>query len=371
MKVALCGYPPLAMKIQSDLQNSDYEFKFFIGDFISPDGKDEPINLPLINFFEFRRLINAGELDGVIVAETAGSKFVKNIVRLFKFGGIQRVGVLNKGFNDFVRVLHWLDKDKFFLPYAEADITDACNLKCIACYHFANFSLDEDFYPIEIFRRDIHQITRNCDILTFRLLGGEPFILNSIGDYVTILRQYLPQARLRIVSNGTLIPSLPQKTLDILRNNQCGIDISTYQPTLKVSDKIKAVLDANGIPYNFSPPIELFHIFLTMNNRNDPEKSQCVCKNEVCRSVYKGKLYKCPLDAFYFKMVKKFGLKNFPASMGVDIYASNFSSLASMLDGKIEMCHWCGEHVREIPWKVSGNPKFEDWLFNPDELKNF
>ncbi len=315
--------------------------------------------------------MNAGELDGVVVAESGYSKFTINVVRAFKLGGIERVGVINEGKFHSAPFIQWLDKDKFFLPQVEADITDVCNLKCTACYHFANFSSDENFYPIEIFRRDIRQIAQNCDIVTFKLLGGEPFTLENVGEYVTILRQYLPQARLRIVSNGTRIPSLPQKTLDILRINQCGIDISTYPPTLKVADKIKAVLDASGIPYDFSDPVERFNIFLTMNNLNDPEKSRCTCGNETCRSVYKGKLYKCPLDAFYFKMVKKFGLKNFPASMGVDIYASNFSSLASMLDGNIEMCHWCSEQVRKIPWKTSSSPKLEDWIVNPDELKNF
>ena len=305
----------------------------------------------------------------MIIVEDEQQPFIKNTVQIFKFYGIPNVGVINLGYFNPFEPIQWLDMCKYFLPYLEADITDICNLKCAACYHFANFSLKEDFYPLETFRRDIQQVTRNCDILTFRLLGGEPFTLKNFDEYVIVLRKYLPQAALRIVSNGTLIPSLPQRTLDTLRNNRFAIDISTYPPTLKLADKIKTVLEANGIPYNFGQPVEMFNVFLTMHGGNNPLKARSICGNEPCRSVYNGKIYKCPLDAFYFKMIKKFGLKNYPKATGVDLYAPNFSSLLPMLDGNVELCHWCGEQIRKIPWEPSNKPRLEDWLGDPEEIK--
>ena len=71
MKVALCGYPPLAQRVQEVLKNSDIDFKFFIRDFVSVrvGGGELFTNLPPINFFEFKRLVEKGELDGVIIAE--------------------------------------------------------------------------------------------------------------------------------------------------------------------------------------------------------------------------------------------------------------------------------------------------------------
>ena len=35
MKVAICGYPPLALQLRAALQNSGIEFKYFITDFVS------------------------------------------------------------------------------------------------------------------------------------------------------------------------------------------------------------------------------------------------------------------------------------------------------------------------------------------------
>ena len=38
MKVAICGFPPLALQVQAGLQKSGIEFKFFIRDFVSMRG---------------------------------------------------------------------------------------------------------------------------------------------------------------------------------------------------------------------------------------------------------------------------------------------------------------------------------------------
>ena len=66
MRVAICGYPPLALQMQERLCKSDIEFKFFISDFISTRNEEFNnfvTNLPTISFFDFRRLVNAGEFD--------------------------------------------------------------------------------------------------------------------------------------------------------------------------------------------------------------------------------------------------------------------------------------------------------------------
>ena len=298
---------------------------------------------------------------------------MKNIVQLLKLYDIPKVGItyVNLG---FFNPIYWLDSSKFFLPYLESDITDKCNLKCAACYHFHNFSLTEDFYPIKDFRRDIRRVAQKCDVLTFRLMGGEILLLKNLDEYIKTVRQYLPNTNLRILSNGLLIPSLPQRILDVIRENNVAVYISIYPPTVKIFDKIKETLEANKILYGFDEPslIENFHAILTLNGNNDALKARKICGNEVCRSMYKGMIYKCPLDAFSHKFVQKFGIEGFAASTGVDIYSQSFPALIPLLDGDIEMCHWCSERpARKITWEPTNNPKLEDWLADPDELKIF
>ena len=103
---------------------------------------------------------------------------------------------------------------------------------------------------------------------------------------------------------------------------------------------------------------------------NNPEKSRVACFNDNCKFLRDGKIYKCPIDALSYRFAEKFGLKDYPKATGADIYAPNFLSMFRMLNGDVEMCHWCGEQARFIPWELVNNPKLEDWLADPDELKS-
>ncbi len=366
MKVAVCGNVATGQNILYELAQRGVEVKFFIRDILHV-GETVPDNIPHTNFFGVRRLIAAGELDGVVIAELPPySFFVESVVGKCKLYNIPNVGVC------YPQGIYWLESSKIFVPSLEADITDKCNLHCAGCCHFANFSVAEDFYPIENFRRDIEQLSRTCDLPYFRLMGGEPLLVKNLDEYLQIARQCLPNSDLRILTNGTLILSLPQKILNAVRENRFTIDISPYLPTVKVAAQIKALLDANEIPSNLGAgPFEKFNVFMTLNGGHNPLVSRKFCGNDACRTVRNGKMYKCPPDAFSYKFTERFGIEGFPQSVGVDIYAPNFSSLLDGLDGNVEMCYWCSERVRQIPWQPTNNPKLEDWLADPDELKNF
>lgn len=374
MRVAICGYPPFALQVQEGLKNSNIEFKFFIRDFVSNRGGGElSTNLPPITFFEFRRLVNAGELDGVIIAEDGRGSFTKNVVRVCKFYDIPKVCTIDStyAFNPF-KPLSILDSDKAYVPYLETNITDGCNFNCKGCTHFSGLFRKDEIYPLENFRRDLRRIAQVCDVRTFRLLGGEPFLLKNFDEYIKISRNYLPNTHIQLVTNGALIPTTSQKILDAIRENECSIEISAYAPTLKIADKIKTVLDSNRIKFQLDNATkDKFTVFLNLHEGSNPEKARGVCFNDSCRFLRDGKIYKCPIDALKFRLAERFKLKHYPKATGVDIYSPNFSSLLEMLDGNVEMCHWCAEQTRQISWKTSNNPKLEDWLADPAELQNF
>lgn len=373
MRVAICGYPPLAQQKQELLQNDGVEIKFFIRDFVSNlEEKDNCIiNLPLISFFEFRRLINVNELDGVIIAErNFYSDFTKSAVQIFKFYNIPQIGVFYYDVFKTNSSIFWLSKQKNFLPYLESDITDKCNLNCVGCCHFANFTDDEEFYPLKNFQRDLNQISKICDVIMFRMLGGEPLTLKNLEEYLIFARKSFPNSFLTIVTNGLLIPSLSQKIFDILREKRIAVDISLYPPILKILDKVKARLAKNKIAYRLSP-IKNFFAQMTLNGNNDPVKTTKVCRCGLNRSIRNGKLYKCPIDSASYKFAKKFGIENFSSPTGLDIYSANFSALLPLLEGEVELCYWCAENYRPIEWKTSNKPRIEDYLADPDEVKNF
>lgn len=376
MRVAICGYPPLAQKVQDGLANSGIDFKFFVSDFLSnAEGMDFTTNLQPIKFFEFRQLVNAGEIDGLIIAENSESFFTKNVIQTCKLNNIPKVGIADLIHLNPFNPVHMLDQDKTYIPYLETNLVDGCNLNCKGCTHYSNLFKTNEVYPIETFRRDVRRLSQICDLRRFRLLGGEPLLLKNLDEYLKVAREYLPKTHLQIVTNGTLIPSLSQKILDAIRENNCDIDISPYQPTLKVADKIKDILTSNKIVfyfnYVFNRTMDKFNVFLTLHPGNNPIKARSSCSNDVCRFLRDGKIYKCPVDALSYRLVEKFRVKSFAKATSVDIYAENFSSLLPMLDGNVEMCNWCAEKNRLIEWKPTNNPKLEDWLADPAEIQKF
>lgn len=196
-------------------------------------------------------------------------------------------------------------------------------------------------------------------------------LLKNLDQYIRITRQYFPKTNLRVVTNGLLIPKMSQAVIDAIVETKAVVSVSVYPPTVKVLDKIKAVLEENKIFYKLNP-IQNFGVFLTLHNDNNPEQARKFCAgNDICRFLRDGKIYKCPPDALKFRLAEKFNIEGLPAATGVDLYAQNFSLLIQMLDYNVEMCHWCSEQkTRRIPWASSNNPKLENWLADPDELKN-
>ena len=172
----------------------------------------------------------------------------------------------------------------------------------------------------------------------------------------------MPNTDLRIVTNGVLIPSMSDTFLEYFRQNQIIIEISMYPPTVKMFDKIKETLQKNNIPYFARPPVNEFNVFLTLRGDHNPFQARQVCCNDICRFMRDGKIYKCPVDALSYKYTSHFGVRNFPKSTGVDIYANNFATLVEMLDGNIELCSWCNETAHRIPWKATSSSDMNDWL---------
>ncbi len=373
MKVAICGYPPLAVQIINGSKNSGLEFTHFVSDFISSHGEENfnlPPNIQLVSFFEFRRLTAAAEVEGLIIAEMFSFQFSLNVVKTCSFYGISNVGVIN--FDNPVNTIYWLDSDKAYLPYMETNLIDSCNLNCKSCDHFANIFSDKDFYSLQDFKRDVRQMSENINLIKFRLMGGEPLKLKNLDRYITIARNFFPKTDLRIVTNGLLIPNTPQYIFDALRENNFSVDISMYPPTIKMLDKIENTLRENNIYYKFDnrDKIEYFNAFITLHSGHDPAQSTRSCHSSGCKFLRDGKLYKCAADAFSFRLAERFGLKDFPASTGVDIFAKNFTSQLEQLFGFVELCHWCNETARLVPWQPENNPKLTDWLANPSEAEN-
>jgi MoaA/NifB/PqqE/SkfB family radical SAM enzyme len=103
--------------------------------------------------------------------------------------------------------------------HVEMHISDACNLNCRGCAHFAP-TFENKLPDIESRLNDVRRLKGKVShIIRFYILGGEPFLNPQIDDYVREIRKILPTTELYIVTNGLLINKLKSETLQTIRDN--------------------------------------------------------------------------------------------------------------------------------------------------------
>lgn len=121
------------------------------------------------------------------------------------------------------------------LDYTEMFVTSHCNLRCTYCsasipYYLNKYHIDFGFLERQF--KAYEALIGGVD--TFRILGGEPFLHPSIADIVGMLAASDKVRKVRIVTNGTVVPK-GERLLEQLRNEKVALDVSNYGP---VSDKV-------------------------------------------------------------------------------------------------------------------------------------
>lgn len=256
------------------------------------------------------------------------------------------------------------------VPRIEINLTDACNLKCKGCSHFSSLYKEDSIYPISEYKKDLLCLREIGEILKLRLLGGEPFLLKNLDEYIVITRGIFPETDIEIVTNGLLIPKVQEKILFAIKENDVNVTISPYQPTLKSEKKITANLNRFGITWHLEKEEVIeFARGLTLQDIHNPKISSQNCLSAACTFLRNGKLYKCPMEGLINDFYDYYGIKK-KYEGGIYIYQDKevvYERLVEYAFKPIEMCKYCAEEPEYIPWSVKSNPILEDWLYGKIE----
>ena len=102
------------------------------------------------------------------------------------------------------------------LAYLELHLTDHCNLNCRGCSHYCPLA-PRQYADLSRYQSDMHRIRQLFrNIHTIRLMGGEPLLHPDPASFVIATRAVFPQARIRFVTNGILLPQGPPGVLGCL-----------------------------------------------------------------------------------------------------------------------------------------------------------
>lgn len=383
MDIIIWGVAALGKYLANNIFHNDINIKPLAFVDNNPELWGNSVNdIPVISYDE---LMKRGNLSNIcILLAISGAQSIFEVLEQIKNVSWNRIGIVKlevlysnlkvDPYKEKGEVIWSLFQGKMYpvIPRIEVNLIDACNLKCKSCSHFASIYNEDSIYQLKDYESDLLQLKKIGQILRLRLLGGEPFLLDNLDEYVELTRKIFETTDVEIVTNGLLIPNVNERIMLALKTNSIRITISPYKPTLKRKKEIVDCLDKYGISWYFEgEEILTFYRGLTLKNTHNAENSSKACLASGCVFLKKGKLFKCPVDGLINDFYGYYKL-NIKHDSGINIYQDRTIVLNKIVDyalKPVEMCKYCAEKPEQIPWSVESKPLLKDWLYKDGDRK--
>lgn len=274
--------------------------------------------------------------------------------------------MIERGISNFVPQKHL----KF-----EVHIVEHCNLNCKSCSHFSPLA-EESYIDVNEYKKDCQRLSDlfSGKMSSIQLLGGEPLLHPEINEIMRITREAFPIGRIRIVTNGILLPTMTDIFWEKCREYQVEISVTEYPIKFDYKTWGDIIEKEKGVAYTpeafgRSKMFKLYPIRTEEIPGNDNARRNffnCVSANSNCIALKAGKMYTCCTAANIVHLKKYFGLKMSNFDGGVDIYTVKDSAeLLEKLARPISLCEYCdvvnvGKYISS-DWGVSQKDRYE-WL---------
>ena len=258
-----------------------------------------------------------------------------------------------------------------FVPLKNNNIIDIlqipvalhCNLNCNRCYHFSSLTAKSEFYALNQFKEDLLKLS-NLGIVVkeFRFLGGEPLLNPYLTEYIYFTIESFPYSKIKIITNGSLIPKYNSDALKTMANLGVIFSVSAYPPLMNRLNDITSQLNSIGAAFEIFRIGNSFDKILYENCNNHPVQTAQNC--EKCVIIYNGNIGRCAPGMFISIFNSRFGV-HYPENntLKIDSFVSA-SYLIDFLDMHTPLCNYCtgDEVVETYEWsKTVGAPKLHDY----------
>ena len=250
--------------------------------------------------------------------------------------------------------IYAIDVNKPRLEYYEYHISYHCNLKCKGCGHYSN-AAPEEYGDLEKYKKDVARLKElYAGVKRIRLMGGEPLLNPHLADFCNISRQAFPDANIRVVTNGLLIPSISIELLQVMKETCVGFDVTQYPPTSRMKEKIILKCLENGIDCTKSEPVTQFFSITNPAGDSDPQKEFEMCVSRGCHFLENGRMSVCAvpiLNKKYKTMIDE-RMKVCEEDI-INIYEEDLDGfkLNQLLSQPVESCRFCDNtHKQWFAW---------------------
>lgn len=247
------------------------------------------------------------------------------------------------------------------LRYLEFHLTDHCNMNCGGCIHFAPMA-DRWFADIGHVKADfarLKMLFRN--IRDIRVMGGEPLLHPDCTNFLRIVRDAFPAARLELVTNGLLLENQPESFWADCCATRTIISLSVYPPIRDRLAGISARCRSEGVHLDAKDG-SMFQARYVPAGDMDARKAFRFCRGNwyFCPILRDGRIYKCAMGCYaaYWNRGAKTKL---PVEDGLPIGSATGPEILDYLMRPMPTCAYCSPTPRSFTWR-NGAPKPEDWI---------
>lgn len=251
----------------------------------------------------------------------------------------------------------------------EVKVVEQCNYSCVGCGSFSNLAAKEE-YGYDEMRKDL---TRMAEIFPrireLRLYGGEPLLASNLLDYVKIARECLPDSRIVIITNGTLLHKKDEDFYATLKQYNTGILVSYYKINHEIIDQGMEKARQLGVAIGRSV-IKYFYVKLKRELQAGDIQTRFSTCHAMCKgAVYldHGLLFACPYAPNFRHYDKAFGSTYANPEDGYNIHQEGATpaAIVKKMRTALSVCAYCDDNLRYVHWQ-QGKAEEPDWLYEPD-----
>jgi len=239
-------------------------------------------------------------------------------------------------------------------------LTEHCNLNCRSCSHFCNLHPKEEFLSLEEFQKDFERLSElfHGEAEYIHLMGGEPLLHPQLTEFFPIARKCFPDADLKILTNGILLPQMSDEFWENCARYDIMITPSLFP--LKIDYKaLQKKAETFGVKLLMVWEKSTFRKdVLDLRGFQDPVMNFLQCWHpHNCTFFAHGKFCTCniPLNIGNFNDYFHQNLKVSRLDY-IDIYeAKSGKEILEFLAKPIPFCRYCALNkcVSGLPWSQS------------------
>ena len=260
-------------------------------------------------------------------------------------------------------------------PTLDVDVTSHCNLNCVSCCHYSPVS-EPEFLSLDSYVHDLALLSGIEGASEFFdaicLMGGEPLLHPSLADFIYITRRYLPDARIRLVTNGILLDKAPSEVWEALSRSDTLLLITPYPTNLDYGRLVDLAKDrgvdvsvGGGIVYDKDGKAYFLRTPLDVHGSFDPIEAFVSCPlGGTIMQLRDGKIFACNRSALIDKLNKRFGtaLAHEPGDYLELGSIRSVSEIEAFRRTPKPLCSHCAQGLtRRIAWEPSQRA-FDEWF---------